>query len=348
MVRVGVRHETTTEQVGRRGRDWPPPLWRRPVVWVGAILTLVLLAIAGTWWWQREEPRRVADDFLQAVADGDLQRAAEIGPQPLSDPADVDVLTVTIPPAEGPDITGWSIDEVERTDSRALVRATVEAAGEEHPAEFTVRDGALSSVDYPSVRFQIPNAAGGIAVNDEVVGLSNLYGMTLGGIGIGTIYLNPGTHTLALPERGEFVSTEPHTVELPPDFSTRSATERLELTYDLTAAGEDEIDRLFRELVEGCLRGEQPSGGDCPVSDDDLHLGPGPAPEGTWEVREWPTLEIEPVANDDGWRASATDFGEAVFTITDPARDDQGQEQVVAFNFTSRVDLQPDGSLAFT
>ncbi|USQ79019.1 hypothetical protein NF556_15510 [Ornithinimicrobium faecis] len=329
-----------------RGREWPPPMWRRPSVWVCAVLALTLVAIAGTWWWQREKPRRVAEDFLQAQADGDLERAADLGPQPLWKPEDDTIRTVTIPGSAGPAITDWTIDEIERLEGWTRVEATIVSASGEHPVELTVNDGHLDPVDYPSVKFHVPTASGAITVNDERVGLSNLYGMTLGGLGIGTIYLSPGTHTLALPDLSSFVTSQPQTVTLPPDFSSMSSAEDVDLTYELTGEGEAEIERLFRELVEECTTGDQPAEADCPISTDDIFLGGGEPPDGTWEIASWPDLQMEPVDHNDGWWVETARAGEAVFTVAEGPSAEQ-TERVVRLSFTSRVELQADGSLAF-
>lgn len=339
--------QTTQQATGQRGREWPPPVWRRPWVWVCGPLVLIIVAVAGTWWWQREEPRRVTEDFLQALVDGDLERAAELGPQPLWDPEHDMVQTVAIPALDEPDITGWSIDEIERHETWARVRVTIESASGENPAEFTVSDGQLSSVDYPSVQFQIPTLAGAIVVNGERVGLSNMYGMTLSDIGIGTIYLTPGTHTLTLPKLGEFVSSQTHTVDLAPDFSTTSSAEDLELGYELTAAGEDEVDRLFRELVEECAASGPPADSDCPITRDYFGLD-SDLPDGTWEVLKWPEFLIEAEVAGDGWTVETVTDGEAVFTFSDSAEaGEQGPERPVTLSHWSRLELQPDGSLAF-
>lgn len=317
-------------------------------MWVCALLVLTLVASAGTWWWQRGEPQRVVEDFLQALADDDLERAADLGPQPLWKPADGTTRTVVIPAVQGTGVTDWTIDEVERHERWTRVRATIVSASGEGPAEFTVEDGHLDPVPYPSVGFRIPTAAGGIVVNDQRVGLSNLYGMTLGGLGIGTLYLSPGTHTLALPDLGDLVTSQSQTVVLPPDFSSTSSTKDVELAYDLTTEGEAEIERLFRALVEECTTSDQPARDDCPISSDDILLGGGDPPTGTWEVTRWPDLELTRDVTNAWWRVGTATAGEAVFTITAGAdAGKQGAKQVVPLSFASRVELQADGSLIF-
>lgn len=328
----------------------------RPQLIVLVVLLVLALGGVGWWLWERDAPRRVVVEFLNALEDGDTERAAAIAPDWMHDHTS----SYAIPGSDGTGVSNWRIDGVERNSVTVAVTVTIEAEDGEYPAEFRLRDTEhemtdegvvttsvdwfIDNVSYPVISVTFPTAGQGLVLSGHRLGLGELMGMELGELAVVLLPVSPGTHTVELPDLGGFVTgAGGRTVNVPPDFSIGNSHDRVELAYAITPEGVTEVERLFQEHVLECSA-DPDAGRDCPLRAGGYDFPVEDVETGSWTVLTWPELEFEETRG--SWFVTSAKPGEAVYTWTAEVEGETVEHRSeLPLKYSGWVDLTRDGQL---
>lgn len=331
-------------------------LRRRWKALVAALVVALVLAAGGWALYVYNQPRLLASAVFDALVDDDMRRVVELAPEPRPEGT---ARTVVIPNSdgEGLGIESYEIRSVDVDGHGGHVDVWLEGRGGTGISRLYVerdRDAwwqpwSLAPIEYPSLSFHAPEISGGLEVSGEWVPWSELHDVSEDEHLTGSVALAPGTHTLALADLGEFVAAEPETVTLPPKLGPGSGA-TVALSYELTAAGEERVQKLAEEHLGACVAGEAEQ--ECPFDSGSRPRPPsGSASEVDWEVLEMPHLEeIVTGPASASWTAQTVEDGRALFTFTDTDPDtgeDIETTREVPFSIMGRIGLTAEGELTF-
>ncbi|WP_422114661.1 hypothetical protein [Brachybacterium sp. UNK5269] len=265
----------------------------RPLLVIGAIvaiLALVLLVppllIGG------HSARDVAENFLQAVVDGDTTTVREhLGD---GDGALDIALVDEVVDGASHRVERFSIDSVELTGSSARVVATLVSPVDSlettldlqrHNGGFLRLRWELVPVTLPTLRLQVPVGSSEVEVNGQVLEIPER-SRPLEAFGLGSLTLRvlPGTYVLHAQELSSAVVTRTARVTLPPVLDEWTSAP-VAVSLDLTEAGEEEARRQLNTALEECIKSVFPQPESCPfAAPEDV------TEEGTWSIESPPLL----------------------------------------------------------
>lgn len=344
----------SADRAGHAPRRRPRSVrWRRAAGTIAALLLVGVLAVglprllpSG------EGPEQVAEGFLQALVDGDVDQVRE-HVQDSSDTSDT-ALTAEILQSAADRVQDAEIANIQRGSGTAEV--TVRLANGEETIETTLMLRAdstsafapvsweLQAVEVPEVRVHLPLGIEEFTINGIPLTPQEFHTSFDGVERALLVQLLPGTYEFALPEAGPWRESQVITVEIPPVLG--SWTGFADLGYDLSEAGHEEVRRQVDEHLETCEASTSPAPHRCPfrlpeVSDAQAD---DPSLQGTWDIRVPPEVEVQP-SSAMLWSLVGLP-GRAAFT---PAAATEGAGssavQHVPVEVRGFVHLAPDGGL---
>lgn len=343
-------------------RDGLPPRARR-VLGAGAALLLVVALAVGLprLLSTTSDPQRVAQDFLQALVDGDADQLREhVVAAPDASGA---ALTAQILQSATDRIQSFEIDDVEVAEGTATVTATLDNGEEalettltltpESGSAFTPATWMLEPVEVPEFLVDLPLGVEDVLINGISIPVRDLLVLPDSFTPQIAIQLLPGTYEISVPEDGPWQSAKQLTLEAPPVLGTWRKPVG-DLWYDLSDAGHEEVRNQVAEALEHCTSSTSPAPDGCPFALPDVSADDAaePSRQGTWELLDEPVVEAR---SGDAfmWSVMSTSSGIAEFTPKGaPDRDGEpaGQagleKQRVPVDINAIAYVDPAGELA--
>ena len=288
------RREPSAPSPARDGRAGTPTHRRRwwPAGGIAALLVLVLVlpsVLVG-----QRSPETEARSFLQAILDADTDTVREHMAPPEDGALDVgltdQVLLAATARADSFTLEGTQIrgDHAEVTASLGLGRRTEEVTLHltRHGTGVLRRPvWELDPVAVPILRVLLPVSATSVLLNGVEVDLPpGARSDEFLGTGEVRLALLPGVYEVSAPEGGPAVTPVTTRASLPPLLDAWT-TGPIDLSYELTEEGVEQVDALASELLADCVQSTSPHPESCPFT----------APEhvtanGEWEVLTPPSL----------------------------------------------------------
>lgn len=312
------------------------------VVAIAALVLLVPPLLIGA-----RSPRDVGEDFLQALVDGDT--ATVRAQLDAADGAlDIALTDEVIRTAEDR-VERFSIDAIEIDGDHARIDATLSTRGDslEATLELQRRSGGplsrsswqLLPVTVPTLSLEIPVGSDAVRVNDRVLSIPES-SRPREPFGTGSIALHvlPGTYDLQA--QGGSAALAPRVVRatLPPVLGGW-VSPPVDVTFDLTELGMEEIHRQLRAVLEACAKSVSPQPEDCPFA-----APPDVTSEGTWKVIAPPVLTDE-LVYDGKFEFSVTALT-AQFTVPPGPRAPTTMVYVVQPSGVVHVSVDREGRIA--
>lgn len=327
--------------------------WRRTAGTIAALLLVGVLAVGLPRLLPNGEgPEQVAEDFLQALVDGDIDQVRE-HVQDSPDTSDA-ALTAEILQSAADRVRDAEVAHIQRGSGTAEV--TVRLANGEETIETTLMLRAdstsafapvsweLQAVEVPEVRVHLPLGIEDFTINGISLTARESYTSFDGVERALLVQLLPGTYEFALPEAGPWRESQVITVEIPPVLG--SWTGFADLGYDLSEAGHEEVRRQVDEHLGSCEASTSPAPRRCPFrlpEVSDARAG-DPSLQGTWDVRVPPEVEVQP-SSAMLWSVAGVP-GRAAFTpATATGGAGSSAVQLVPVEVRGFVHLAPDGDL---
>lgn len=258
---------------------------RRIAILVGAAVTVVVaifvaVSVVGSMFYT---PEKAAEDYVAALAEGDVATIAELVPDDGEDMSPA-LLTKEIYEAATDRPSGYTIGEVTTLGDSAMVTVTADdgVGGESYLAlekgdkklgifqEWDVTDGLMSSLTLASDTDEI-------AVNGVTVDAPD------GGYGSFTVL--PGTYTVDPYPDNEWLEGAASEVAVPlggyasPDFASPQPS----------AGFKERVDEQVGSWLEACMASTEPDPDDCPQS----IYAFGDVRNLSWELTESPTVDYD-------------------------------------------------------
>ncbi|WP_301473567.1 hypothetical protein [Brachybacterium sp.] len=327
--------------------------WRRRAGTIAALLLVGVLAVglprllpSG------EGPEQVAEDFLQALVDGDIDQVREHvqGSPDTSDAA----LTGEILQSAADRVRDAEVANIQRGSGTAEVTVRMDNGEEtiettlmlraDSTSAFAAVSWELQPVEVPEVRVRLPRGVDGFTVNGIRVSTEGRPTIFDGAERALLVQLLPGTYEFALPEAGPWRVPRAITVEIPPVLG--SWTGFADVVYDLSEAGHEEVRRQVDKHLGSCEASTSPAPHRCPFrlpEVSDARAG-DPSLQGTWDVRVPPEVEVQP-SSAMLWSVAGVP-GRAAFTpATATGGAGSSAVQLVPVEVRGFVHLAPDGDL---
>lgn len=304
----------------------------RRMLGVGAALLLVVALAVGLprLLSTTSTPERVAQDFLQALVDGDADHLREhVVAAPDASGA---ALTTQILQSATDRIQSFEIDEVEVGAGTATVTATLDNGEEalettltltpESGSAFTPVTWVLEPVEVPEFLVSLPLGAEDIVINGIPIPVEDLLVQPDSISPQIAMQLLPGTYEITVPESGPWQRPKQVTLEAPPVLGTWRKPAG-NLWYDLSDAGHEEVRDQVADVLERCTASTSPVPEGCPFALPDVSADEAdePSRQGTWVLLEEPVVDAR---SGDAfmWYVMSTSSGIAEFT----PHEGQGQD----------------------
>lgn len=325
-----------------------PPEMPGPLMLVGAVVAIAaLVLLVPPLLIGARSPRDVGEDFLQALVDGDT--TAVRGHLDAADGALDIALTDEVVRAAEDRVERFSIDAIDIDGDHARIIATLStpAGSLETSLDLQRRSGGplwrsswqLLPVTLPVLSLEVPVGSDELRVNDQVVSIPG-GSRPRGPFGTGSIALRvlPGTYELQAQERSDALAPRRVRATLPPVLG-RWVSPPVDVTFDLTEAGMEEIHRQLGAVLEECERSVSPQPEDCPLA-----APPDVTSEGTWTVVSPPIL-TDRLAYDGVFEFSVTGLT-AQFTVPASPPAQTTTVYVVQPSGVVHVSVDRDGRIA--
>ncbi|OMH34404.1 hypothetical protein [Tersicoccus sp. Bi-70] len=314
---AGAETTGTTAPVAAARTPMSPRAKRRALI-LGAVAGVVVIAlIAGIVITNvirgNNGPDKQVTAYLQALVDGDAEKALSLGHTDLSAEKRV-LLTNAVYRAATNRIDGFTILGTEHAGNRATVRAELRQGERTRTKTYVLdkRGGDLFDDHWSLTADDTDTATISVSgqkdarpkVNGTEVAVKTSAFSSTARLSAAVL---PGTYTVSLPGGSTWVAAEDATIETTIDGDGDTSA-RLELTT--TDAFATEVERQVKDKIAACAKSTdlEPTG--CPFRG----YASGDTRKVVWTVSDAPSIRVSSIDSGSGWRFYATDPADAKVT----------------------------------